>query len=68
MDQEILTANETYGSLGELAIMALPKSKGSTLLYTLGANITINEASNFFGLNIMFLGFKHYEDTYFLMK
>ena len=26
-DDEILAANETYGSLGELAIMALPKSQ-----------------------------------------
>ena len=31
-DDEILTANETYGSLGELAIMALPKSKILTLV------------------------------------
>jgi hypothetical protein len=28
-DDEILAANETYGSLGELAIMALPKAQAS---------------------------------------
>ena len=47
-DDEILTANETYGSLGELAIMALPKSKILSLvkrleLGELTREMTVNE-------------------------
>ena len=32
-DDEILAANETYGSLGELAIMSLPKPQVNIVTY-----------------------------------
>jgi hypothetical protein len=34
-DDEILAANDTYGSLGELAIMTLPKTKILSLFRSL---------------------------------
>ena len=42
-DDEILTANDTYGSLGELAIMTLPKAKILTLFRYFRIQLSLEE-------------------------